>query len=80
VRGVLGSPLHYAAAKGSPEACELLLRMKSDNVNCTNMRGETPLFRACCAYPESAETVKVRFFSLVLFGHFLVLFLLCSCC
>jgi hypothetical protein len=31
----------------------------ADNVNELNERNETPLFRACCAFPESAETVKV---------------------
>ncbi len=59
MRGALGSPLHYAAARGSAEACQLLLRMRDARVNERNSRRETPLFRACCAYPESSETVAV---------------------
>ncbi len=58
VRGYLGSPLHYAAAKGSTEACMLLLTLGA-NVNELNERRETPIYRACCAYPEAEETVKV---------------------
>ncbi len=58
VGSVLGSPLHYAAAKGSPEACALLAKMRCCGINDRNDRGETPLYRACCSYPESAETVE----------------------
>lgn len=59
LRGVMGSPLHYAAAKGATEAVVLLLRMKGENVDERNHRKETPLYRACCAFPEAADTVEV---------------------
>ena len=59
MRGALGSPLHYAAARGSAETCALLLKMRGTDVNERNARRETPLFRACCAYPEAADTVAV---------------------
>lgn len=53
----MGSPLHYAASCGCAEACRLLLALGA-NVNATNQRCETALFRACCAYPESPEAVQ----------------------
>lgn len=55
--GVLGSPLHAAAAYGIGEGCRLICRTTAD-ANTLNRRGETPLFRACCAYPETEATVK----------------------
>ena len=56
----LGSPLQYAAAKGEADACKLLLRRGNDmDVNLLNDKRETPLYRACCGYPESVETVQV---------------------
>lgn len=53
----MGTSLHYAAACGCHEAVTLLLQMGAD-VNARNRRNETPLFRACCCYPESPETVR----------------------
>lgn len=53
----LGSALHAAAAYGLGERCRMLVRTAGD-VNALNRRGETPLYRACCAYPETSETVK----------------------
>jgi len=32
ISGYLGSPLHYAAAKGSPDVCALLLRFQSTSL------------------------------------------------
>lgn len=58
LRGVMGSPLHFAAERGSREACELLLKMDAE-INQRNARGETPLFRACCAYPEAESAVAL---------------------
>jgi ankyrin repeat protein len=57
--GIMGNPLHYAAAKGSLEGVQLLLNTKEVYVNALNNRNETPLFRACCAYPECADVVKL---------------------
>jgi len=57
ISGYLGSPLHYSAHAGSVEATVLLVKLGC-NVNARNSRGETPLFRACCSYPEATETVK----------------------
>lgn len=58
IRGVMGSPLHYAADCGAGEACEMLLKLGCDG-NQRNHRGETPLYRACCTYPENSDCVKV---------------------
>ena len=53
-------PLHYAATKGSCEAVELLLEKGMGlDVNVINGRGETPLYRACCAYPEAHHVVAL---------------------
>lgn len=57
LNGPMGSPLHYAAAYGCHEAVKMLLSMGAD-VNEMNQRKETPLFRACCCYPESSKTVR----------------------
>eukprot|EP01127_Copromyxa_protea_P020257 TRINITY_DN6741_c0_g1_i2.p1 TRINITY_DN6741_c0_g1~~TRINITY_DN6741_c0_g1_i2.p1 ORF type:complete len:239 (+),score=9.09 TRINITY_DN6741_c0_g1_i2:211-927(+) len=54
----MGSLLHQAADGGSPSACAALLN-HGYSVDCLNSRGETPLYRACCTYPESPATVKV---------------------
>jgi len=58
LQGVMGSPLHWAAACGSVETCALLVKFGAP-LNAKNERGETALFRACCAYPEAADCVKL---------------------
>lgn len=57
--GALGSALHVAAANGVGEQAVRMLAREAGHVNDLNERNETPLFRACCAYPEAEETVCV---------------------
>lgn len=52
----LGTPLHVAAAVGMASVCRLLVRTGAF-INALNQRHETPIYRACCAYPEAEETV-----------------------
>jgi len=54
----MGSTLHSAAENGCPEVCQALIDLGGD-INKLNERGETPLYRACCSYPEAATTVKL---------------------
>eukprot|EP01127_Copromyxa_protea_P009029 TRINITY_DN2096_c0_g1_i3.p1 TRINITY_DN2096_c0_g1~~TRINITY_DN2096_c0_g1_i3.p1 ORF type:complete len:145 (-),score=26.62 TRINITY_DN2096_c0_g1_i3:3-437(-) len=58
IRGVMGSVLHLAADRGLATVCDALIK-NGCLVNERNSREETPLFRACCAYPESPEAVRV---------------------
>lgn len=54
---LMGAPLHFAASYGCGEACRLLLCIGED-INEQNHRDETPIFRACCAYPEADNCVR----------------------
>ncbi len=55
----LGSALHVAAANGLGEQALRMLVLEAGEINQVNHRDETPLYRACCAYPEADETVRV---------------------
>lgn len=59
ISSVLGNPLHYAAAHGCMEACDILIKIDPWSINELNMRNETPLYRACCAFPECPSVVKL---------------------
>ncbi|CAN6361702.1 unnamed protein product [Urochloa humidicola] len=41
-----GNALHFAAAKGHLEVCRFLVEESGLDVNCTNAKGMTPIFRA----------------------------------
>eukprot|EP01127_Copromyxa_protea_P021467 TRINITY_DN7388_c1_g1_i1.p1 TRINITY_DN7388_c1_g1~~TRINITY_DN7388_c1_g1_i1.p1 ORF type:complete len:125 (-),score=9.79 TRINITY_DN7388_c1_g1_i1:214-588(-) len=58
IRGPMGSVLHYAADCGQAETCDALIK-NGCSLNERNSREETPLVRACCAFPESPDTVRV---------------------